>query len=82
MPRVEAALDVKASDSDVENMTDAEGKITRESVDQWLTMHSGDFSEVIDFAASIEHGDKTIDIPWANAENEMHYGDLMFPEEV
>lgn len=45
----------------------------REALDDWLTTHSGDFQSVDDFAASIEYGDATIDIPWGSEAGEMAY---------
>jgi hypothetical protein len=65
------------SDSDVDNCRDDDGKITRESVEQWLMTHSGDFQSVMDFHASIEGGPNTIDIPWATEEGEMQYYDCV-----
>lgn len=51
--------------------------ITREDVEQWLAMNSGDFQNVTDFEASIEDGDKTIDIPWASEDGEYAYIDAV-----
>lgn len=79
MPMVPAAAEFTLTDSDVENARDDEGKITRESVSRWLDSHSGDFSEVTDFSASLEYGDDTIDIPWSDDNNEMEYSGLMYP---
>jgi hypothetical protein len=59
----------------VENCQDDDGEITRESVESWVDTHSGDFQEVIDFEASLESGDDTIDIPWATEEGELAYLD-------
>lgn len=60
---------------DIENCRDDEGNITRDSVEQWLMTHSGDFQHVIDFSASIEDGDKTVDIPWATEEDKYQFND-------
>lgn len=60
---------------DVENARDAEGKITRESVEQWLATNAGDFREITDFSASIEDNDQTVDIPWATEAGELAYAD-------
>jgi hypothetical protein len=54
------------------------GEITRASVDDWLSRHAGDFSEILDFTADIADGDKDIVIPWADEENEMTYADCMW----
>lgn len=67
------AMDYELSANDVENCRDDDGKITRESVEDWLSTHSGDFSSVVDFCASIEDGDATVDIPWATEEGEIAY---------
>ena len=76
-----AATTITMSAYDVENARDDEGKITRDSVEQWLTSHSGDFQSVKDFSASIEDGDQTIDIPWSSEEAECDYSDCMFGSE-
>ena len=60
---------------DVENATDQSGQITRESVRRWLDCHAGDFSEIVDFSASLEVGDQTVEIPWATEEGESAYLD-------
>lgn len=52
------------SPSDVENCRDAEGNITRASVEDWLGSHSGDFQHIIDFHTSLEVGAETLDFPW------------------
>lgn len=52
---------------EVENI----GDFTRENVEEWLTSHSGDFQEVLDFEATV--GDKWIS--WADEESEMTYLD-------
>lgn len=51
--------------------------IEREDVEQWLMMNSGDFQRVIDFEASIEDGDTTLDFPWSTEDGEMAYCDAM-----
>ncbi|MBF9135275.1 hypothetical protein I0C86_41225 [Plantactinospora sp. S1510] len=76
-----AGQDITLTSSDVDNARDDNGKITRESVGLWLDSHAGDFAEIIDFEASVEDGDATIDIPWADEESEMTYNDCMCPAE-
>ena len=56
-------------------------KITREDVEQWLMVNSGDFQSVMDFEASIEDGDTTVDIPWASEEGEFAFSDAMSPDD-
>ena len=47
---------------------------TREAIQNWLDTHAGDFSHIVDFAASIED----VEIPWSDEDNEMCYNDIMF----
>lgn len=51
-------------------LTDEAGNVTRDSVARYLDTHAGDFAEIIDFEASIEHDDQTIDIPWSHEDSE------------
>ena len=81
MPMTTAATQYTLSSYDVENARDDDGKITRESVQRWLDTHAGDFSAIKDFHASIEDGDDTIEIPWADEDNEYAYIDCMYPSE-
>lgn len=46
---------------------------TREDVANWLSTHAGDFQSVTDFAASLEAGKRTIDIPWQSQDSEVIY---------
>ena len=66
---------------DIEYLRDDGGAITRDSVEDWLTTHSGDFQQILDFTASIEDGDTTVDIEWADEEAELTYLDCMYPSE-
>jgi hypothetical protein len=76
MPAIRAGTELTLNQQyDVENCRDNSGKITRESVKAWLDKHAGDFQCVEDFHASIEDGDKTIDIPWATEAGELVYCD-------
>jgi hypothetical protein len=57
--------------------------IDRDAVEQWLATNSGDFRDILDFDASIEDGDQTIDIPFATEDGELAYYDtLAEPDEV
>lgn len=60
---------------DVENCRDEAGMITRESVERWLFCNTGDFQGVIDFAASIEDGENTIDLGWATEAGALAFAD-------
>jgi hypothetical protein len=55
-------------------------EITREDVEQWLATNSGDFQSIIDFRASIEDGDKTLDFDFATEDGYLAYCDTL-PEE-
>lgn len=69
------------SDYDLDNMRDDEGQITRESVERWLCLNSGDFQHVADFAAYITADDGEHVFPWADEESEFTYLDCMSPTE-
>ena len=61
--------------NDVNDVRGDDGTITRDSVEQWLATHAGDFQSIQDFSASIEDGEATIDIPWATEDGELAYLD-------
>ena len=44
------------------------GKYSREGVEQWLSLHSGDFQNIVDFAITI--GDNEFDSDWTDEESE------------
>ena len=77
MPAVVCSQRQVLSDYDIRNMKDNEGNITRESIGQWLCSNSGDFATIIDFCASVEDGDKSVEIPWATEEGESAYLDTL-----
>ena len=77
MPTVMCSLRINVRPYDVEHMRDDDGTITRSSVEDWLTTHSGDFRAATDFRASIEDGNDTIDIEFATEGGEMAYYDTM-----
>ena len=84
MPAIVASSRIVLTSHDIENMRDDEdddAQITRESVEMWLSTHAGDFQEIIDFSASIEDGDKTIDIPFATEDGESAYLDTLSSDE-
>ena len=56
------------------------GRLTRDAIEDWLTMHSGDFQRLLGFYANIEDGKKTREFPWPNEEVEMQYLDTMVEE--
>lgn len=73
MPAVIASNVITMSTYDINNARDEDGKITRESIEDWLGSHAGDFQQIIDFEASIEDGDQTVEIPFATEDGEMAY---------
>lgn len=77
LPAVTCSMRYTVSAHDVENMRDDDGKITRDSVDQWLACHSGDFQSVQDFRASIEDVDKTVDIEFSTEDGYLAYCDTI-----
>lgn len=77
LPPIECAQTITLSQYDVDNIREGDGSITRESVEQWLCTHAGDFQSIKDFCASIEDGDKTVDIEWASEQGEMAFADCM-----
>ena len=83
MPAITCAKDITLSEYDVENIRRyrRHSGINRDSVDHWLALNSGDFQSIVDFEASIEDGENTVDIPWRDEESESHYDDAMYPEE-
>jgi len=83
-----AAMEKVLDKCDIENIRDREGrgdsKITREDVEDWVSVNSGDFSSILGFAASIEDGENTLDFPWIIELIELAYNDCMsdsFPGE-
>lgn len=80
MPNALCSLRITLTAFDLDNMREPDGLITRESIADWLTVHTGDFREVVDFSASIEDGNVTVDFPWSSKENEMLYFDTVNEE--
>ncbi len=76
MPRAVCSLRITLSGHDLANMEN-DGAITHEDLEQWLMTNMGDFSEVIDFSASIEWNGETLDFPWTTEENECAYLDTL-----
>ena len=81
MPDIIASQQITVSAYDVRYLRDDRGKITRESVEQWLGTHTGNFQFIHDFSASIEDGDNTVDIPWASEDGELEYLDTLPSED-
>lgn len=82
MPGITASMIKELDTYDVGNIKEhGAGIVNREAVERWLLTHSGDFQNVIDFSASIEDGENTIDIPWSKEENEFEFNDTQYPVE-
>jgi hypothetical protein len=81
MPAVTCGQTITLTAHDVENCRDDDGKITRDSVSDWIDSNAGDFQSITDFSASIEDGDATIDIPWATEAGEMAFMDATSEED-
>jgi len=79
MPNVTRAQVIEMCDYDLQNATDENGNITRESLGDWLDCNAGDFASILDFSASLEVGGDTVDIGWATEEGECAYFDARTP---
>ena len=65
MPAVVCAQVLHPSAYDIENMRNRRGKITRRSVEDWLSTHAGDFQSILDFSVSL---DEELESDWAKGE--------------
>jgi hypothetical protein len=83
MPGVKAAQTITLEARDIEHIRGDKpfASITRDDVADWLTTHSGDFSEVIDFEARLSQGREDVDLPWEDEENGFTFTDCMYPAE-
>ena len=79
MPYTTAAMDkpldtfnIQSIESISRELFDSES-ITREAIEYWLSLNSGDFRGIDDFYASI-NGEE---FPWENEESELTYFDCM-----
>ena len=80
MPNATCAMDYTLTEYDLENARDDDGKLTRESVEHWVMLHTGDFQSITDWSASLEDGNDTIELPWQSEENELAYADCMYQD--
>lgn len=79
MPHALCAQRIELSDYDVDNLA-GEERPTREHVEQWLATHASEFSEIVDFRASLEIGNETVNLDFSEPENEWRWQDSMFGE--
>ena len=80
MPSATCGDEITLSEYDMKNATNQDGTIDRESVEQWLMLHSGDFSYVIDFRADLEINGETVIFDWNSNDSELIFHDCMFSE--
>ena len=81
VPCTTCAMAYRPSDHDVENMKNEEGSLTRELIERWISLHSGDFQSIEDFCADIAQGDNDVVFDWANEESEYTYLNCVYPQE-
>lgn len=74
---MKAATVHRLTDYDVENMQDDNGNITRESVDRWVGLNSGDFSSVDGWSAMVEG----MEFPFEDEEVELQFNHCMYGDE-
>lgn len=83
MPPVPATMTLELDDYDINNLRsrrEASDGNWRNAVERWLSLNSGDFQEVLDFSASLEIDDETVNLDWENPESEFQYNDLIDPD--
>lgn len=83
MPAVVCAMSYTLEDRDLDHIReDGRGRYTRPAVDRWLTTHSGDFQNIIDFRVTIsDAAGRDFDSDFKSAESEITFNDCMFPAE-
>ena len=82
MPAISAATETTLTQHDIDNMKDEDDKITRESAERWILLHSGDFQSITDWRADIELSDGTnLIFDWAKEDSEMYYNNCMYGNE-
>ncbi len=78
MPATLAAISYPVTAYDIENMRSEDGTLSRDSIEHWLSLHSGDFQGVDDFHAVLPD----LEIPWQSEESEFQFSDYMYPSEA
>ena len=77
IPAITCAMTKELSSYDMANLGDP---ASRDDVEEWLSLHSGDFQNVTDFRADFDVGGKHIVHDWANGEDsEIAFADAMYP---
>jgi len=49
----------------------------REVIANWLKHNAGDFQDILDFHASLEVEETTLEIPWESEDNEILFSEVM-----
>jgi hypothetical protein len=81
LPMCDAAQERILTAYDINNIRAyGDGHITRDAVEHWVMLNTGDFSTITDFMAEIEDGSQSYEFDWAIDDSEFVYCDCMFPE--
>lgn len=72
------AQEYQLSGYDIENIGDIND---RDSVEDWLSCHSGDFSQILDFRADFTIDGADVVHEWKSEDSEFTFSDCMFPSE-
>ena len=77
------AMSYPLDDYAVGNARDEDGELTRDSVERWVMLNTGDFSSIVDWRADIhdETTDSEVVFDWSDPESELIYSDCMYGEE-
>ena len=82
MPPAETCAQEKTlSNSDMENLAEEDGIITRELIEQWLTTNTGDFQSIEDFRADFDWKGKHWESEWESEDSEFTFCDCMYPSD-
>lgn len=77
MPNVVCARDYELDEYALGNL----GDWTRDNVQGWLALNTGDFQSVDDFEVDFDREGRRWYSPWKSDESELTYNDCMFPGE-
>jgi len=82
MPPIMAAMEYTVRPDDLK---DEDGKITRDSIDRWVCLHTGDFQSITDWRADISTDDNgeplDIVIDWRTEDSKITWYDCMYGSE-
>lgn len=75
------ASTIPLTDHDLAHIIE-DGQYTREAVEHWLMLHSGDFQSIEDFRVTISDSEgRDFDSDFAAEESECTWNDCMYPAE-